>query len=546
MKTKYFFYTAIILFPFFSAHKAKAQNRERNRSVTINQTVVDGKVISSDTIITYTDTTTRTINSKEVSIEMPYSKGGTVYVDNAYRKVNIRQAKDNKVRLVTTTFYYGEPTFTNEQWLEKLNIQMKNTDTGIVITSGGINRSTTGSSWGQNSYQLYSSTAPTAPEPPVASTPRITTSTPGMTVTTKGAFKEVKTPGMTVTTNGAFSEVKTPGKTLITNGGSTADGTVTTKSGGLSDAPVNDWWGRAVGSARGFSSVGNSTAVFDEKGNNVYNSSSLRRELTLYIPADAKLNVVSKYADVNADHDLKNLKIKISNGSLDMANVDNATIISTYSNISAGNITNGDISASLGKLSLKNADQLTLNTRYNKVEIDNCNRLDMKSTSDDYDLDAVKTLSGTQNYGSLRIARLTGSFDLKGSSADVKIRNIDPAVSFITLDNKYSDIRLPVSSLKNYEVIFSGNYSSVFAPFERKDTTLAKATSATDNPSGQVTTVFTGNGTSSYSSTLAPLASINGSNSRRNGQAFTATVGDTKGTHTIFKLVCNSCNVDFK
>jgi hypothetical protein len=186
------------------------------------------------------------------------------------------------------------------------------------------------------------------------------------------------------------------------------------------------------------------------------------------------------------------------------------------------------------------------------VEADKIGTLKLQSTSDDYDLDEVKILTGTKTYGKLRVDILTGNFDLKGSSADVKIRNINPSVSAITLDNKYADVQLPVGNLKNYEVTFTGNYSSVFAPFERRDTTISKAATTTTQDiqrlSG-VTVVTTGNGTTSYGSASAPLATINEiniSNSRRTGQSFTAAVGDTKGTHTIFKVVCNSCNVDFK
>ena len=530
MKAKQLLYTAIILFPFFSAHKAQAQNRERHRSVTINQTVVDGKVVASDTIITYTDTTTRTINSKEVSMEMPFTKGGTVYINNSYRKLNIKQSKDGKVRLVTTTFFYGEPTFTNEQWLEKLNIQMKNTDSGISIMSGGIGSRNNSSafSWDNSSNQtdaqkftqLFSSLVPNTPAPPAPS---------GTTITNNGARTEVRNGKTTTVTNGASREVRI-------NGTGTVNGTAAIGSIPATETVINGWnQGNTYESFRGLSSsIGSSTAVFDEKGNNVYNSSSLRRELTLYIPADANLNVVCKYADVNADHDLKNLKIRVSNGSLDMVNADNATIISTYSNISAGNITNADISATTGKLSLKNADQLTLNTKYAKVEIDNCNTLTLKSTSDDYDLDVVKNISGTQNYGKIRLNKLTGSFDLKGSSGDVKIRNIEPSVSAVTLDNKYADVRFPVSSLKNYEVLFSGNYNSVFASFEKKDTTI-------ENKQRQVVFTSPTDGVTSSANTMLYRGS-----SRSSNQAFTAAVGDTKGTHTIFKLVCNSCNVDFK
>ena len=521
MKAKRLLYAGIILFPFFSINKSKAQNRERHRSVTINQTVVDGKVIASDTIITYTDTTTRTINSKEVSMDLPYTKGGTVYIENDRRKLNIRQSKDGKVRLVTTTFFYGNPDFTNEQWLEKLNIQMKKTDTGIVITSGSINRSTTTTSSWSESTTDWSKIIAERNEAVLEREKALSERSREVVERSKALSERNKViaernngipepPAAiappTTTTNGAVREVRINGQNNTFQSG---------------PATTSSW----------SSSVGYSTAVFDEKGNNVYNSSSLRRELTIYIPADVKLNVVSKYADVTADHDLKNLRIKISNGSLDMVNADNVVIVSGYSNVSCGNLTNADITATNGKLSLKNVDQLTLNTKYSKVALDNCNALTIKSTSDDYDLDVVQSLIGTKTYGNLRLDKLTGSFDLKGSSADVRIRNIEPSVSTITLDNKYADVQLPVNGLKNYEVLFSGTYSSVFAPFERRDTTIEKKL---DESVGSSNLRLFSSGT------------LTGSSARKNNNGFSAIVGDTKGTHTKFNLTCSSCNVDFK
>lgn len=514
MTKKYFFYTAIILFPFFNLNKAAAQGKERHRSVTINQTVVDGKVVSSDTIITYNDTITRTINSKEVSMELPYQKGSTVHISNEYRQVNIRQSKDNKVRLNTTTFYYGEPTFTNEQWLEKLNIKMEKADFGIGITSGSINQ--TGNS---SSYRIYNSSESfgygKSPIPPTPPTPP---------VKQNGTLQEI-------TLNGKSS--KTAAVDLIDGQGSIIIN--------------NQAIGKKSLTFRGTSI--NSTAVFDEKGNISYNSSSLRRVLTIYVPADAKLDIDSKYGNVSIDFDLRDVSVNIGNASLDMANTTNLTASVTYGNISAGNINTARISVTNGKLFIKKITELDLATKYAKVEADDIGTLKMQSISDDYDLDKVKNLSGKKNYGTLRVDKLTGSFELQGSSADLKIKNIEPSVTNITLDNKYADVQLPVTDLKNYEVTFTGNYSSVFAPFERKDTTLATTTTDNQSNPNQITIVTTGQGssTTTYGSALAPLATVKGfNNSRRNGQSFTATVGDTKGTHTIFKLVCNSCNVDFK
>lgn len=439
---------------------------------------------------------------------------------------------------------------------------MKNSDTGIVITSSGRNRgagaSASGYSYGNASYDN-------------AGKGYRSSNSKGLTVTQNGAFREVTQNGITTTQNGAYRKVKIDtgslkGTTVIQNGASQ------TYTSGVPDVPTppeppaaisprgiqrtrtlagKNMYGRttANGAFSTGSWINSSTmvAVFDEKGNSFYNSTSLKTDLTIYVPAGVKLDINSKYADVLVDHDVTSIKANITHASLDMLNATDAVVRSNYGTLSAGNLTNADISSISGKVSIKDVTRLQLNTRYAKVEAGICGLLKIQSISDDYDIDEVKSLTGTKTYGKLRLDKLTGDFDLKGSSADLKIRNIEPSVSSITLDNKYADVQLPVTALKNYEVNFSGNYSSVFAPFERRDTTIDKTTTTTESQPDHVTTAITGTGNTSYGSTLTPLTTLNGlSTSRRNGQAFTATVGDVKGIHTIFKLVCNSCNVDFK
>ncbi len=486
MNTKNFIYIAATAFTFLLLGlKSHAQEgKSHQRQVTINQTVVDGKVISSDTMIIESDTVRRTINSKEVSTELAYTKGTTIHIDNAYRKINIRQSKDNQVRLVTTAFYYGEPAFTNEQWLEKLNIQVKNTDTGITIISGIDNRGKKTDTW-NNAYRAYTYASGVTAPPTPALAP-VATATTGVR------------------------------KSTATGSGTTVYGYATTGGG----YTRSNW-----------SSSGNGVAVFDNGGTISYNSSSQKNEMILYIPTGAKVDVASRYGDVSVDHDLTYIKAHISNASLDMLNAGNARISGVYSNITTGNVDNADIEMTSGKLSMKDVKQLQLHTRYTKVEAGNCGILQLQSISDDYDIDEVKKLSGQKTYGSLRVDKLTGSFDLKGTSADLKIRNIEPTASTITIDNKYADVRLPVATLKNYEVLFSGNYSSVFAPFERKDTAIEKETAQTPATTVSGTTYATG---------------LRSYTSRRSNNAFTAATGDIKGTHTIFNLTCTSCNVDFK
>ncbi|MFX8542990.1 hypothetical protein ABTM06_19990, partial [Acinetobacter baumannii] len=86
-------------------------------------------------------------------------------------------------------------------------------------------------------------------------------------------------------------------------------------------------------------------------------------------------------------------------------------------------------------------DDLDLDTKYSSVDIDVVKKLNFRSTNDEYELEEVATAEGSKNYGNLRITKLTGSLDLTGTNADLKIRNIEANVSSIKIDNKYADLR---------------------------------------------------------------------------------------------------------
>lgn len=430
------------------------KTKEHRRSVTITRVVVDGKLVRSDTL-TSDDTTARKVRSREISKALPYPKGTAVHIESRSRKINIRRSDDDNIRLNTTVFYSGRSTFTDDQWLDKLDIKFRRSDTGVIISSG------------------------------------------------IGANKKTRT----------TSETTSSSHEVVTR--STAHATTSSVTDRVSVS-------RSVSTGTGDSSV----SVYEEKENISY-ANSLGQELTIYLPAGAGLDLNATYSDVSADHDLSDISISMTNGTLDIRNAGHAVIFSTYSNISADDIVNGNIRITNGRLSIKNANRLQVESRYAKIDAVKCDSLQIKSLSDDYDIDEAGSLVAEKTYGSLRIDKLTGSLDLKGSSADVRIRRIDPTVSLINIDDRYADVALPVSELKNYTIAFSGAFSSVFAPFDKKD-------AAPENEPRQ-----------RFAASGSAAATTNDPSSKKN-QAFTAVAGDVKNAPTVFRLACDSCNVDFK
>jgi hypothetical protein len=74
----------------------------------------------------------------EVTDEMPCDAGATVFIGNIIRRVTVRTTHENKVRLVTSVAYEGKPGYTNEQWLEKLELKVSGTASNVHVKNGNM------------------------------------------------------------------------------------------------------------------------------------------------------------------------------------------------------------------------------------------------------------------------------------------------------------------------------------------------------------------------------------------------------------------------
>jgi hypothetical protein len=290
------------------------------------------------------------------------------------------------------------------------------------------------------------------------------------------------------------------------------------------------------GSAYAWSSgSGNNTAVFNSNGQNIGTQSKLKRQVTIYVPKDNKVDLETKYAEVLISGNLNKLNADITNGGLEMQDVANLTLRSKYANVSTGNIRTGEVELINGRLIMKDADELDLDTKYATIEAGLVKKINIRSINDEYELEEVGSLQGRKNYGNLRITKLNTAFDLEGTNADVKVRNIAATLESIKINNKYADIRLPMRNVKSYAVTYLGAYSTVYAGFEKKPVIEKE------------TPVKTGN--SKEDGLADNLRTINRSFARAGGDGdadshFTASVGDGKGAKLDLK--CQNCTVDFK
>ena len=194
----------------------------------------------------------------------------------------------------------------------------------------------------------------------------------------------------------------------------------------------------------------NGVAVFDAEGQNIGTKNNVKRIVTIYVPKENKLDVETKYADVNLIGNYNKLNAEITNGNLEIENVKDLILRSKYSNVSITKVNLLEAEFINGRLSITEINEADLDTKYSTVEIGTADKLSVKSSNDEYEIEDLGSIVARKNYGNLRITKLKNSIEMDGTNADVKIRAIDAGVTIVKIDNKYADLRLPMRNVKNY------------------------------------------------------------------------------------------------
>jgi len=307
----------------------------------------------------------------------------------------------------------------------------------------------------------------------------------------------------------------------------------------------------------------NGNAVFSRNGQNISQKNIPKKILTITVPSGSKLDIESKYANVEIPDNIGDLNVDITNGNLDAGNLSKLVLRSKYSNINLGDVKSAEVEISNGRFSAKNIDDLDVDSKYSSIEMALAKKITLRSTNDEYEMEEAGEISGRKIYGNLRITKLNNSIDLEGSNSDIKIRNLGANVSLVKLNDKYADIRIPLHNTKNFYIDFAGAYSSVYGNFEK--TPVAFTTTTDENAKKPTSNTITGSGSQSTAGeiTVQGRPSTNRSDGQRilvtgkqfpssmsfyndnnSPSHFTASSGDGKGLKIDIK--CQNCTVDFK
>lgn len=276
-------------------------------------------------------------------------------------------------------------------------------------------------------------------------------------------------------------------------------------------------------------------AVFNDKGENIGNKSNTKRLVTIYVPATSKLDIDSKYADVQLMGNYGSATIDLTNGNLEAENFSKLYLRSKYSNVTIEDAAIAEIEFMNGRFSAKEIGEADLDTKYATIDIASVKKAVFRSTNDEYEIEDANELRGRKNYGNFRITKLNGSLEMDGTNADIKIRNVGANLDLIKIDNKYADIRIPLKNIKNYSVKYSGAYSTVYGNFEKEpfveeQTKPLQKEKETDGLAKQLIEI---------NRSITRYAQSGDAESR-----FSSKVGDGKGLK--IDMNCQNCTVDFK
>jgi hypothetical protein len=241
---------------------------------------------------------------------------------------------------------------------------------------------------------------------------------------------------------------------------------------------------------------------------------SAKEKAILYIPQNATIKIKSQYGNIIISSNVADINLDITNANVYAADAGNVKLDSKLSNIDFGNINRADIKLEQGRFSAKNINDLHIDSKSASVEVDSVKTITLQSDNDDYDIQAVDELNGKKDFGNLTIGSLGINFDLQGTNADIKLRNVVTTCEFINIEDQFADLRLSIKNLKNAALDFDGKYSTVY--------TLADKVPVID------------------------ITTKNNSTSEENPIRFKSKIGNIKDKHTVLQIKCPNCIVDLR
>ncbi len=230
------------------------------------------------------------------------------------------------------------------------------------------------------------------------------------------------------------------------------------------------------------------------------------KELIIYLPRQTVLNITSRYGDVVIHPKLEKAIINIQNGILDASDIHDLNLKGDYCNAHLGNVKKAVINYENGTLRALEIEDLYLESESSVIDYVSGKNLYLVSRIDEISVQTIEEVNGRSTWGTISINKLKKSLTLQGANTDLKIRNIQPSVEYVEVNNKRAQMHISLRYIENYMVEFSGKSSNTITPFQK-----TQLPGTADQP-----------------------------------DIFRGSKGNVNVQHTRIKVNCDSCLIDFK
>ena len=189
-----------------------------------------------------------------------------------------------------------------------------------------------------------------------------------------------------------------------------------------------------------FSRYFNKVNPFDfDKGNVTIN-------YTIYMPANAEINLTNKFGDVIITDWNGKLDATIQHGDLWInENLSNATIDMKFGKMNAKSITYGNLTFKNGEISMDESNILELNSSGTTIDAVKIKSLELHSNKDEITVGKVTKVNGQVKFSKIKLNEVQDRVSLNTKLADIRINKITSQNAHIEFFQESSDIHLNIN-----------------------------------------------------------------------------------------------------
>ena len=181
--------------------------------------------------------------------------------------------------------------------------------------------------------------------------------------------------------------------------------------------------------------------------------SRLKIDYFIECPPSTVLRLTNSYGDVYIGDETPELTLKLSNGSLDAGEIENAGQIDlTFCKANVRSIKKGKIILSFSELRMKETEDIKLTSVSSKVWIDSSGTVDINSKSDDINLGSVSGITGISHFSDITVENMTKELSLVMKYGNLSCEKVDEKFSLIDISSSYTDVDLLLPEKASYDL----------------------------------------------------------------------------------------------